>query len=157
MCRKIIQDQATCICPVLAGQPSALDVTIMSPLQASLISDAARTCGFALTLAEDRKIGHYYQKCSDMDIHFIPLALETSGGLSETTRKTLKRIALMSDKRFPALRPISSLQSPRLSGINKCHAWLSYNADCKRFAIMSQNWWWLSHPIVPLCPMRGSR
>ena len=83
----------------IAGQPAALDVTITSPLQASLISDAARTCGFALTLAEDRKIGHYYQKCSDMGIHFIPLALETFGGLSETTRKTLKIIALFSDNR----------------------------------------------------------
>ena len=62
---------------VIAGQPAALDVTIKSPLQASLVSDAARTCGFAITLAEDRKIGHYYQKCSNMGIPFIPLALET--------------------------------------------------------------------------------
>ena len=38
----------------IAGPPPALDVTITSPLQASLISDAARTCGFALTLAEDK-------------------------------------------------------------------------------------------------------
>ena len=83
----------------IAGQPEALDVTITSPLQACLISDAARTCGFALTLAEDKKIGQYYQKCSDMGIHFIPLALETFGGLSKTTRKTLKRIALLSDNR----------------------------------------------------------
>ena len=83
----------------IAGQPAALDVTITSPLQASLISDAARTCGFALTLAKDREIGHYYQKCSDMGIHSIPLALETFGGLSETTRKTLQRIALLSDNR----------------------------------------------------------
>ena len=37
-----------------AGQPSALDVTKTSPLQPSLISDAAR-CGFVLTKTEDRK------------------------------------------------------------------------------------------------------
>ena len=72
----------------IAGQPAALHVTLTSPLQASLLSDAARTCGFALTLATDRKIGHYCQKCSDMGIHFMPLALEVFGGLSETTRKT---------------------------------------------------------------------
>ena len=84
---------------VIAGQPAALDVTITSPLQASLLSDEARICGFALTLAEDRKIGHYYQKCSDMGIHFITLALETLGGQSRKTRKTLKRIALLSDNR----------------------------------------------------------
>ena len=88
-----------CLLSFIAGQPAALDVTITSPLQASLISDAARTYGFALTLAEDRKIGHYYQKCSDMGIHFILLALETFGGLSETTRKTLKKIVLLSDNK----------------------------------------------------------
>ena len=53
----------------LAGQPAALDVTITSTLHASLISDASRTCGFAVTLAEDRMIVHYYQTCSDMGIH----------------------------------------------------------------------------------------
>ena len=63
---------------------------------ASLISDAVRTSGLALNLAEDRKIGHYYQKCSDMILHFIPVALESFGGLSEITQKTLKRIALLS-------------------------------------------------------------
>ena len=42
----------------IAGQPAALDVTITSPLQASVISNPARTCDFALTLAEDRTIGH---------------------------------------------------------------------------------------------------
>ena len=38
---------------------AALDVTITSPLQVSLISDAARTGGFALTLAENRNIGQF--------------------------------------------------------------------------------------------------
>ena len=118
----------------IAGQPAALDITITSPLQASLISDEVRTYGFALTLAQDRKIGQYYQKCSDMGIqHFTPLALETFGGLSETTRKTLKRIALLSDKRFPALRAISILQSRHSSGVIKCHAWLSYNEEIRDY------------------------
>ena len=117
----------------IAGQPAALDITITSPLQASLISDAVRGCGFALTLAEDRKIGQFYQKCSDMGIpHFTPLALETFGELSKTTRKTLKRIALLSDKRFPALRAISILQSPHSSGV-KCHACLSYNEEIRDY------------------------
>ena len=34
-----------------------------------------------------------------MVIHFIPLALETFGGLSETASRTLKRITLLSDNR----------------------------------------------------------
>ena len=74
----------------VAGQPAALGVTITSPLQASLISESVRTCSFALTLADDIKIGYYYQKFIDMDIHFMTLALETFDGLSETTLKNLK-------------------------------------------------------------------
>ena len=54
---------------------------------------------FCSNLAEVRKIGHYYKKCSDMGIHFIPLGSETYDKLSETTRKTLKRIALLYDNR----------------------------------------------------------
>ena len=56
---QLVQDQATYLPSFIPGQPAALDVTITSPLQVSLISDAARTCGFALTLAENRKIGHF--------------------------------------------------------------------------------------------------
>ena len=65
------------------GQPSALGVTKTSPLQPSLISDAARRCGFALTNAEYRK--------------YEPLAFESFGGFSDLVRKTLKRIALLAD------------------------------------------------------------
>ena len=78
----------------IAGQPAALDVTITSPLQASFISDVSRTFDFIVALAEERKIRHNYQKCSEMCIHFIPLALETFGGLFETTPKRMK-IALI--------------------------------------------------------------
>ena len=129
----------------IAGQPAALAVTITSPLQASLISDAARTCGFPLTLAEDRKIGHYYQKCSDMGIHFIPLALETFGGLSETTRKTLRGIALLSDNRgfqpsglsvaFSRLAQAVSISAMRGSAtmlISKdSQLWARFDGDCR--------------------------
>ena len=81
-----------------AGQPSALDVTITSPLQPSLISDAAR-CGFALTNAEDRKYEQYAQKCAEIGIQFVPLAFESFGGFSDLVPKTLKRIALLADNR----------------------------------------------------------
>ena len=78
-----------------AGQPSALDVTITSPLQPSLISDAARMCDFALTNAEDRKHEQYAQKCAEIGIQFVTLALESFGGFSDLVRKFLKRIALL--------------------------------------------------------------
>ena len=42
-----------------AGQPSGLDVTKTSPLQPSLISDAAKRCGFALTNVQDKNYEQY--------------------------------------------------------------------------------------------------
>ena len=82
-----------------AGQPAALDVTVTSPLQSSLILNASEKSGFALSAAEDRKYEQYAQNCSEVGIQFIPLAFETFGGFSETVRKTLKRIATLADNR----------------------------------------------------------
>ena len=81
-----------------AGQPAALDVTVTSPLQSSLIINASEKSGFALSAAEDRKYEQYAQNC-EVRIQFIPLAFETFGGFSETVRKTLKRIATLADNR----------------------------------------------------------
>ena len=82
-----------------AGQPSALDVTITSPLQPSLISDAARRCGSALTNAEYRKYEQYAHKCAELGIQFVPLAFESFGGFSDLVRKISKHIALLADNR----------------------------------------------------------
>ena len=81
-----------------AGEQSALGVTITSPLQPRLISDAAR-CSFALTNAEDRKCEQYAQKCAEIGIQLVPLAFESFGGFSDLVRKTLKGITLLADNR----------------------------------------------------------
>ena len=82
-----------------AGQPAALDITVASPLQSSLIINASEKSDFALSAAEDRNYKQYAQNCSEVGIQFIPLAFETFGGFSETVRKTLKRIATLADNR----------------------------------------------------------
>ena len=82
-----------------AGQPAALDVSVTSPLQSSLIINASEKSGFALSAAEDRKYEQYAQNCSEVGIQFIPLAFETFGGFSETVRKNLKRIATLTDNK----------------------------------------------------------
>ena len=86
-----------------SGQPAALDVTLTSSLQSSLITNASEKRGFALSAVEDRKYKQYAQKCVEVGIQLIPLAwtfgLETFGGFSETVRKTLKRIATLADNR----------------------------------------------------------
>ena len=81
---KISRPWDTILLPsVSAGQPDLLDVTITSPLQPSLNSDAPRRYGFALTNAE-MKNEIYTQKCARMGIQFLPLVFEPFGGL--TTR-----------------------------------------------------------------------
>ena len=82
-----------------AGQPAALDITITSPLQPSIISNAARKSGFALRAAEDRKFEQYSQQRAKIGLQFNPMAFESFGGLSELVRKTLKRIVLLTDNK----------------------------------------------------------
>ena len=82
-----------------AGQPAALDITVTSLLQSSIIVNASEKSGFALSAAEDRKYEQYAQNCSEVGIQFIPLAFETFRGFSETVRKTLKRIPTLADNR----------------------------------------------------------
>ena len=78
-----------------AGKPAALGVTITSPLQTSINSNAEMMSGFALRAAEDRKFEQYYQQ----SVQFIPIAFESFGGLSDVARKTLQRIALLTVNR----------------------------------------------------------
>ena len=76
-----------------AGESAALDVTITSPLQPSIISNAA------MRAAEDRKFEQHSQQCANICVQFIPTAFESFGGLSELVRNKLKRIALLTDNR----------------------------------------------------------
>ena len=116
------------------SQQAALDVTVTSPLQSSLIINASEKSGFALSAAEDRKYEQYAQKCNEKEIHFIPLALETFGGFSETFRKTLKRIATVADDR--------SLQSAEL---------------LVAFSRLSQSFSVAAFGGLPSCSLQGMR
>ena len=82
-----------------AGQPAALDIPFTSPLHSIIISNAARKSGFALRAAEDRKLEQCSQQCANIGVQFIPMALESFGGLSELVRKTLKQMALPTDNK----------------------------------------------------------
>ena len=55
--------------------------------------------GFALSAGEDRKYEQYAQKCREIEIQFIPVALKTVGGFTDTVRKILKKIATLADNR----------------------------------------------------------
>ena len=70
-----------------AAQPAALDFTVTSPLQSSLVKNASEKSCFALSAADDWKDEHYYaQKRTEIVIQLNSLALKLFGGFSETVR-----------------------------------------------------------------------
>ena len=82
-----------------SGRPAAPDVTVTSPLQPNIINHAAEKSGYAIEAAEERKYAQHEKNCSEQGFLFVPLAVESLGGLSVTLKKALKRIALLADSR----------------------------------------------------------
>ena len=63
------------------GRDCALDVTVVSPLQQSLLVKAGEEPGAALTYAYERKMRQSSEACQQAGLHFFPLPFETFGGL----------------------------------------------------------------------------
>ena len=62
------------------GQDAALDVTVISPVQAATVDREAENPGYALQFAWDRKMRSAFDVCDAQRISFIPLPVETFGG-----------------------------------------------------------------------------
>ena len=62
------------------GRGSALDVTVVSPLQTALVDRCAADHSAALDHAHDRKMASAFQACAGVGVSFFPLAVETFGG-----------------------------------------------------------------------------
>ena len=62
------------------GIDTALDVTVISPLQQSLVDRSENNHNTALDTAYRRKKTSAFQACADVNVSFIPLAVETFGG-----------------------------------------------------------------------------
>ena len=82
------------------GRPAALDVTVISTMQRSTIQGAAENQGHALRIAEERKFAAHVAACQAAGISFIPLAVETLGGLSVTAADTISSIGRLMGQRF---------------------------------------------------------
>ena len=66
----------------------ALDVTVINPLQAATVQQAALTPSHALTITQKRKIDKSWQPCNQQGIVFLPLAVESLvPGTSQRLRK----------------------------------------------------------------------
>ena len=68
------------------GQPAALDVTIISPLQSLTLHRAA---SYALTVGKQRKVAAHAAACHAVGVSFVPLVFETLGGMSELASTTV--------------------------------------------------------------------
>ena len=62
------------------GQPAALDITVISSLQAATVSDASVIQGSALGVAETWKQALHAAARHRVGINFYPLAVEALGG-----------------------------------------------------------------------------
>ena len=66
----------------VGGKDAALDVTIITPLQAVTMPGAANTAGHALNHAFGRKVNGAEEECRRQGIAFLPMVAETFGVVS---------------------------------------------------------------------------
>ena len=74
------------------GQPAALDVTIISTMQPATINGAASTQGHALLVGEARKLSTHEAACTAVGVSFVPIVMESFGGMSALAVITLAGI-----------------------------------------------------------------
>ena len=74
------------------GQDAALDVTVVSALQAAMVAGSATTDGYAVTKAFERKIAKAGEACRAEGISFVPLAADTLGGLHSVAVQQVKKL-----------------------------------------------------------------
>ena len=75
-----------------AGRDAALDVTVVSPLQAQLRRRASEEAGSASEHRYIEKLGRYHEVCEREGIHFLPIVVETLGGWHRGAVDTLTKL-----------------------------------------------------------------
>ena len=79
------------------GRPAALDVTVISTMQPLTQSGAASERGYALKLAEERKMAAHNAECR---VSFVPLAVESLGGWSHEAALQISRVGRLVGQRL---------------------------------------------------------
>ena len=59
-------------------------------MQPLTVKGAASTSGYALGVAEERKLAAHAEDCRAAGVHFVPLALESVGGWGRDLIETVK-------------------------------------------------------------------
>ena len=74
------------------GRDTALDVTVITPLQPAVVDREAQEPGYALRYAWDRKMRGAFDACDSNRISFIPLPVETFGGWHPVAVRHISRL-----------------------------------------------------------------
>ena len=75
------------------GRDTALDMTVINPLQTQLVGQAATRAGAALEAAYTRKMNQAGEACRREGLVFVPMPWETLGGWHEETVEQTKKLA----------------------------------------------------------------
>ena len=74
------------------GQDTALDVTVVNPLQAGLVVRASQEGQSAVESAHYGKVRKYEERCASEGISFTPLAVDTLGGWHPVALAAITRL-----------------------------------------------------------------
>ena len=74
------------------GRDAAWDVTVINPLQESMVRGAATTPGHALSHAHKRKLDKSWEPCHAQGIAFLPIAAESLGAWHSSAIAEVKRL-----------------------------------------------------------------
>ena len=91
------------------GRPAALDVTVISTMQQATIQGAAISQGHALLVGEERKLAAHADACQAVGVSFIPLVVETLGGMSASSVSTLACLGRLLGQRL-GIPPADSIR-----------------------------------------------
>ena len=90
-----------CLSPLLEGRsPSCAGYYCHLNNAAVHLQSAANNQGHALLVAENRKLATHAPACQAAGISFIPLAIESLGGLSDATNETISSIGRLIGQHF---------------------------------------------------------
>ena len=74
------------------GRDTAMDVTVVNPMQGATLVQAATTPGYALSFTFDRKARGAAEDCMRQGIAFLPLAVESFGGWHSAAVGEVKKL-----------------------------------------------------------------
>ena len=74
------------------GKDTAMDVTVITPIQGATMPGAATTAGYALDHAHSRKVNGAEEECRRQGIAFMPLVAETFGGWHSGAGREVKKL-----------------------------------------------------------------